>query len=507
MTTALPPGRLRKGWRRSTPLRVCIDGAPAVSSLDVVLEPATSAWSDGRDALRLRRRINAGMALTDFAGIGFSLVVSHLLLSGSQAGPVPLPIQLAILPLGGILMLRAFALYRTPLYPRGDELRRVAGAVSVGVLAGIVASFWTGQDVSRAWIALFWLLAVVFGIGSRRAWRTRVDRLTCDGRLTLSTLIIGANEEAVRIDDALRDSRLGYHPLGYVSTRDGSESPQPDGLPVLGSLQNLDDVIRDHGVGCLFVASTAMDPGQLLSVARVARKAGADMVVSANLPEMLPSRLTVRPVGDLVTISPRPVRLTGVQAALKRAVDLGLGSALLLLTLPMWVLIALAIRLTSKGPVFFRQKRVTRGDRVFEIYKFRTMDWTGTTHADGVLDLTAPFFKLPEDPRQTRVGRFLRLASLDELPQLLNVLRGDMSLVGPRPLPAEQVAANQARLSPRHEVRAGITGWWQVNGRSDVKAEDAVGLDLFYIENWSLSLDFYILLKTVWVVLTARGAY
>jgi lipopolysaccharide/colanic/teichoic acid biosynthesis glycosyltransferase len=145
---------------------------------------------------------------------------------------------------------------------------------------------------------------------------------------------------------------------------------------------------------------------------------------------------------------------------------------------------------------------------VFTIYKFRTMVSDVERALDGkVIDLTKPFFKMEDDPRLTGVGRFLRSFSLDELPQLWNVVRGDMSLVGPRPLPAEQVAANEEFLRPRHEVRAGVTGLWQISGRSKLDSEEALRMDRFYIENWSPSLDLYILLMTAFTVVARRGAY
>jgi lipopolysaccharide/colanic/teichoic acid biosynthesis glycosyltransferase len=172
--------------------------------------------------------------------------------------------------------------------------------------------------------------------------------------------------------------------------------------------------------------------------------------------------------------------------------------------LPLCLVIALAIAVSSKGPVLFRHKRVTKDGRLFTMYKFRTM----VQNADKMpVKTTDAFFKLQRDPRLTKVGGFLRRFSLDEIPQLLNVIIGDMSLVGPRPLPAEQVAANPQLMEARHQIRSGITGWWQTNGRSDVPAEEAVRMDAFYIENWSLSLDLYILFKTLGCVLGGKGAY
>jgi lipopolysaccharide/colanic/teichoic acid biosynthesis glycosyltransferase len=218
---------------------------------------------------------------------------------------------------------------------------------------------------------------------------------------------------------------------------------------------------------------------------------------------VLSSRLVLQQVGSVIALSMRPVRLTGTQAVAKRAFDLVMGSLLLLCSLPFWLVAAVAIRMSSPGPVLFHQERVTRGGRTFWMHKFRTMRQDMPT---GV-DTTVPFFKLDQDPRITRVGHLLRKWSLDELPQLWNVVRGEMSLVGPRPLPAEQVAANLELLGPRHEVKAGMTGWWQINGRSDVAPTQAVRLDAFYIENWSLAFDFYIILKTISTVLERKGAY
>jgi lipopolysaccharide/colanic/teichoic acid biosynthesis glycosyltransferase len=225
--------------------------------------------------------------------------------------------------------------------------------------------------------------------------------------------------------------------------------------------------------------------------------------VLANLPQTLTSRLALLKVGPAIAVALRPVRLSGRQAVMKRALDLVVATSALLLSLPLWVVIAMAVRLDSRGPVFFHQERVTKGGRVFRMHKFRTM----RTDLEVSLDTSTPFFKLQSDPRLTRVGAFLRRFSLDELPQLWNVITGEMSLAGPRPLPADQVAANFELLSPRQVVPAGVTGWWQINGRSRVTPEEALRLDLFYIENWSPTLDLYILLKTLGAVLGRQGAY
>jgi lipopolysaccharide/colanic/teichoic acid biosynthesis glycosyltransferase len=191
----------------------------------------------------------------------------------------------------------------------------------------------------------------------------------------------------------------------------------------------------------------------------------------------------------------------------KRGLDIGLAGFCLVVASPIFLLVALAVKATSRGPVFYSQARVTEGGRTFRMYKFRTMSMEADRYVkEQSIDTSRPFFKLQQDPRLTRVGRHLRNLSLDELPQLWNVLLGDMSLVGPRPLPAEQVSANLELLGPRHEVRAGVTGWWQIQGRANLDAEEAIRMDHFYIENWSPALDVYILLRTIGVVLKGSGA-
>jgi exopolysaccharide biosynthesis polyprenyl glycosylphosphotransferase len=232
------------------------------------------------------------------------------------------------------------------------------------------------------------------------------------------------------------------------------------------------------------------------------------MRVSANTREVLTSRVSVHQVHDLMALAVRSATLTGTQAALKRTFDIVVSSICSIVLAPLMLLVAVAIKLTSRGPVLFRQERVTKDGRTFTVYKFRTMIVDPErVLGDEVIDISELFFKMPEDPRLTRIGGFLRSSSVDELPQLWNVIRGDMSLVGPRPLAREQVEANLELLDLRHEVRAGLTGWWQIHGRSGVEPKDALKMDLFYIENWSLTLDLYVLLKTVGVVLRRKGAY
>jgi exopolysaccharide biosynthesis polyprenyl glycosylphosphotransferase len=211
-----------------------------------------------------------------------------------------------------------------------------------------------------------------------------------------------------------------------------------------------------------------------------------------------------------MTLSVNVPQLTRFQAAAKRACDVLLSGLGLLLLAPFFAVVALAIKLTSRGPVIFRQERTGLRGRPFTLLKFRTM----VADADQLLDTLreqnqadGPLFKLRHDPRVTRIGRILRRSSIDELPQLLNVLKGEMSLVGPRPPLASEVTLYEEWQLDRLEVRPGITGLWQVSGRSELSFEDYVRLDLFYVENWSIAYDLFILSKTVPLLVSARGAY
>jgi exopolysaccharide biosynthesis polyprenyl glycosylphosphotransferase len=469
----------------------------------VLLEIPAAVRSVGANARRYRS-IGLGLAASDVAAICLALTLAYWMRYGFRPLPMRELLLVAAAPVVWVLVFQAFSLYSLLHLPPAEEFRRTVGATGVGLVLLVMVSFWSKASFSRIWVALTWGAALLLELLSRRAWRIYLHRRRLDGRLTLRTLIIGSNGEAVQLATALGTSGLGFRPLGYVQL--AGLTPAEDTLPVLGGVAQLRELISEQAVDCLFVASTLVPPEIVELVTRAARQQGVHVLVSANMSQVLSSRLSPQQIGSVVALALRPVRLTGTQAVAKRAFDVVAASILLLITLPVSLAAAIAIRLTSPGPVFFHQERVTRGGRTFHMHKFRTMT-SGQPSDASQLDTGVPFFKLDEDPRITRIGHLLRKWSLDELPQLWNVIRGEMSLVGPRPLPTVQVASNLELLGPRHEVPAGMTGWWQINGRSDVVPEEAVRLDTFYIENWSLTFDLYILLKTFGTVINRKGAY
>jgi exopolysaccharide biosynthesis polyprenyl glycosylphosphotransferase len=459
---------------------------------------------EGASSLRIIRWADLALVAMD-AGCA---VVAMLAFRGMTAGGSPLHhvmLHLAVSAAIWVGIFHVFGLHRVRYLSALHEFRGTVGAAAVGLVVLLVTT--SGPELSSVRPALAWtaLLVLALELLGRRAFRWLLTRMAREGRLALRTALVGANGEAGRLARALGRAGQGFAPVGYVAVE--GVDPDGDGLPLIGDIEALEDVIRRHRIECVFVAGTAASTGDMLKVSQACRRMGVEMRVSANLPDALPSRMSVQRIGDFAALGLKTVRLTKLQEALKRIFDVVVASLALVAAFPFLLVMAAAIRLTSKGPALFRQTRVTKDGRPFRMYKFRTMVEDSERALDGiVIDLTQAFFKLQDDPRLTSVGRFLRKLSLDELPQLWNVVLGDMSLVGPRPLPVEQVAANADFLAPRHEVRAGMTGWWQISGRSDLETEDALRQDVFYIENWSFSLDFYILLRTLGTVVGTKGA-
>jgi exopolysaccharide biosynthesis polyprenyl glycosylphosphotransferase len=400
----------------------------------------------------------------------------------------------------------ASGLYASKHLSSSEEIRRVVGATSVG--AALLMIFGAGglPIASEGRLGFAFATLVTLEVVTRVSWRRYGRSLRAKGLLAYRTVIVGSAHDAAFVAKSLiEDDRSGFYPVGRIATDPGPD--EPGAPPFIGLLADANRLIEEWSVEALIVASPTLTNTELGRLQQLARREGLALRLVARVPHMLTNRLTLQRVGPLMTVAVRPAELTGTQAALKRAFDLSLASIGLLVSLPIQLVIGALVAVSSPGPVLFRQQRMTRNNKLFTVYKFRTMDRDADRIMDErAIDRTQPFFKGGDEPPVTRVGRVLRTLSLDELPQLWNVVKGDMSLVGPRPLPADQVWANAEMLGPRHEVRSGLTGWWQVNGRSDVSAKEAIDQDLFYIENWSLSLDLYVIGRTVGVLLFKRGA-
>jgi exopolysaccharide biosynthesis polyprenyl glycosylphosphotransferase len=302
---------------------------------------------------------------------------------------------------------------------------------------------------------------------------------------------------------------LGYSIVGFLHDMD---SPPGDfgRFKMLGTLEDLGMVIRSMQVDEVIIALPAHLHQQGIRAVRLCDRWGTSFKLVPDLYELSLSRIDMEAVEGIPLLGIKQASLSSFQKAITRIIDITVAVLIIILGLPFWICIALAIRLTSPGEVIYRQTRIGLNGRPFKVYKFRSM----YKNADQVLDALlshneaqGPLFKIKDDPRITPIGRFLRRTSFDEVPQLINVLKGEMSLVGPRPPLPHEVAEYEEWQKGRLTIMPGLTGLWQVRGRSDLSFDEGVLMDLYYIENWSLRLYFQILLRTIPAVLFSRGAY
>ncbi|MCG8353373.1 MAG: sugar transferase [Chloroflexales bacterium] len=304
---------------------------------------------------------------------------------------------------------------------------------------------------------------------------------------------------------------LGYHLVGYLDDHPISSNGRIGRIyRHVGALSDLEAVIQTRGIHHVILALPFWDHDRLLRLIQSCRTLGVSYHVVPDLYQLSFDRVDVLQISGVPLITPKEISLQGWNLALKRTMDIALAVLSLPLTLPLALLLALLIRLDSPGPAVFRQVRIGKDGQPFTFYKFRTMVVDAEARKAELSDLNeadGPLFKIRRDPRVTRVGRFLRCSSLDELPQLWSVLRGEMSLVGPRPALPEEVACYESWHRRRLEVTPGLTCLAQALGRSDVSFDEMVRLDIYYAENWSIGMDLRILLMTVPAVITGTGAY
>jgi len=338
-------------------------------------------------------------------------------------------------------------------------------------------------------------------------WRRR---LRC-GQGVTRTLIIGAGEVGRAVmRNVVAEPDIGCAVIGFLD-----DAPKKQAQPIgrfkpLGGTADLPEVLQTHEVDGVIITLPWRSRDKIIALADRCEAAGVQVRIVPDLFQLSLNHVDFGSLNGIPLIAVRRPTIRGWDYQLKRAMDVVLSALTLLVAAPLMALIALAIHLDSPGPVLYRQTRVGRDGRTFTLHKFRSMKKGADEEREKLLRLnetTGPIFKIRRDPRLTRTGRILRRLSLDELPQLWNVLRGEMSLVGPRPPMPREVEEYEEWHRRRLDIAPGITGLWQVSGRSDLTFDEMVMLDLFYAENWSLGLDVSILLRTVPSVLLGTGAY
>ena len=389
------------------------------------------------------------------------------------------------------------------------EVQALLRAGFVGATALMALSYTTKAEVSRLVVFGGIPLIVLLALAGRYLQRQFLHRHRARGVAMMRTLVVGDPAAVARVvGDLVRDPSHGFLVAGVCLP--GVDDPPPvPGVPVVGAVADVPQVVADRAIETVVVAGAHMSGDALRRMSWALSRAGAQLVVAPDLVEVTGPRLTLRPTAGIVLLEVQ----TGVPRSkmlAKAALDRVLGTTLLLLAAPVIGVAALAVRLTSPGPAFYRQTRVGVDGRTFTLWKLRSMYLDADERREAFLaqtDRDGPMFKMRRDPRVTSAGRILRRYSIDELPQLWNVVIGDMSLVGPRPPLESEVATYADHVHRRLHVRPGLTGLWQVSGRADLSWEESVRLDLRYVDNWSLAMDLLILWKTFRAVLGGSGAY
>ncbi len=389
-----------------------------------------------------------------------------------------------------------------------EEAKNVLRAVGVGVGVVVVIAFGIQyKDLSRLWV--FLIAASIAGavIAERQLARRQFDRLRQQGRLRRRILIVGTDPHTIGLMHTYqRNPGLGYDVAGFIGD---DELGDRGGVRVLGPIDDLHTVLAEQDVCGVVVSLGSVGQDHVNRLTRELTDDGYHVVLSSSLRDIDITRIRPQDLDGNTMIYVEPVIRGGWRAIAKRTFDVVMAFTILLLSSPLLVAAAIAIKLEDGGPILFRQERVGRGGRSFTLTKLRTMVVNADELKAGLLDqseVDGPLFKMTNDPRITRTGRLLRKLSIDELPQLVAVLQGTMSMVGPRPALPDEAAQWDGELRDRLRVLPGLTGMWQVSGRSDTSFEQYRRLDLYYVDNWSLGHDLRICAKTVGVVLTGRGA-
>jgi exopolysaccharide biosynthesis polyprenyl glycosylphosphotransferase len=413
------------------------------------------------------------------------------------------------LPFLALVMFLVF--WRSGLYA-ARELREGPGRIlsSLVVVTVLAAAFTigTGHDFGTYGIFPTALLLTAASIAALRwSYESITANLLRIAGVRRRALIVGQGPEVQHLYETLGSSRGGidYDFVGAVAN-------EPAGLelPVLGDPEELPEILRAVEVDEVIVDGSSLPEERLVELVEQAHRRGVRVRIAPRTTGLLIDRAEYVPGQGVPLFELRPPAFAHANWALKRAFDLFVGALIVLVGLPLWLLIAAAIKLTSKGPVLYGDLRVGLGQREFRMMKFRTMV-QGADRMKSALEqaneASGPLFKIRDDPRVTAVGRVLRRFSIDEVPNVINVLRGEMSLVGPRPLPLRDYELLHAWHLKRYLVLPGMTGLWQISGRSELTFDDLVRLDFYYLDHWSIWLDVAILLKTPFAVASRRGAY
>ena len=488
--------------------------APALEYVATSSRPRASAPSRRHTT----RTYLIGLVVTDFVAIALAALIAIYARSIDTFFPEAEDVAGLVLPLANgliaawLLVIALFGGYSARHLGVGMvEYRRVMKAsFSVAALLGVYA-YLTQYPLSRGFFVFFFVIGSLALLLGRFSLRRVIHRARSRGHLMTQVLVAGDLDHLSEVASVLkRESWLGYEVMGALCN-DCTAEVTPSGVHILGTPDDAVHVLNTTGAQAIIFAEGSFRRGRDFNeFARTLEASSAQMIVVPALTDVSSQRMDIRPVAGIPLVHIERPRALEAARWRKRLFDI-LGSvALLLIGTPIMLAVALAVKFGDGGPIFFKQVRAGRKGEPFEFFKFRSMvvdaearlaSLMHRNESDGVL------FKMTSDPRITPIGRFIRRYSLDELPQLVNVLFGDMSLVGPRPALMREVDQYQDHVLRRLDVRPGMTGLWQVSGRSELSWEDTVRLDLYYVDNWSMLQDLAILMKTLGAVVGKHGAY
>ncbi|MFN8522104.1 MAG: undecaprenyl-phosphate glucose phosphotransferase [Chloroflexota bacterium] len=473
--------------------------------------PRRAVWSGSSI---LRAILVLALIASDVAMSYLSFRVAYLArfrVDPRSAAEIPAPsVYLDSVVIVTACVMLAFALFRLYIPRRGLSRIDLLFSLSIAATGGFVAALaaitltYRGLEMPRLVFVIWWLLAIGL-LWTGRLLIDTIMRIVHSFNVDVArVLIVGAGESGQIVSEKIRHApELGYRVVGFVD--DGQPHELPSTRPVLGGLRDIVSLIREHHVSEIIIAAPHLDQRDVLEIVATSARERVNVKLFPDIVQIMSTEVTTSDLTGLPMVQIRDVALRGWNLAVKRAVDLAVSAIALVVLSPVLIGIALLVKLTSRdGPAFYVQERVGLDGRPFQLVKFRSMRVDAET-------ATGPVWARPDDDRKTRLGGFMRRWSLDELPQLVNVLLGEMSLVGPRPERphfVEQFSRVVPRYAERHNEKAGMTGWAQVNGlRGQTSIEERTKYDVFYVENWSLAFDIKILLKTVSAVFRDRNAY
>jgi exopolysaccharide biosynthesis polyprenyl glycosylphosphotransferase len=509
-----PSQDIREHTRTVEPQQTTAGSPPATSPMSAGSVEQSRSWG---------RSLKNRLVLTDTVVVAASLFLAQLLrfgvtdqelrLAGAAQTYWMVSVVLALMWLVALMITQSRAL---PVLGVGnDEYRRVINATIGTFGAFAIAAMLLKYDVARGYLAI----ALPVGLGllllTRHVWRLWLGRQRAKGNYSDRAIIVGSVSDVTFVGDKIfKSPQTGYRLLGAaVRASDESEITLATGhtLPVVSSPEFVVQAVKDHNFDTVIVAGTAQNGQRYLKeLSWELEGTNTSLVVASKLVDVAGPRIHWRPVEGLPLMNIEMPQYDGAKFTWKRTLDVVASAFGLIVLSPVMMAIAVAIKLDDPGPVFFRQERVGIQGSRFHMMKFRSMVIDAEARLKELAEQNegnGTLFKMKRDPRVTRVGAFIRKYSLDEVPQLWNVLIGDMSLVGPRPPLEREVAVYEQHTHRRLLVRPGITGLWQVSGRSDLSWEESVRLDLYYVENWSLAGDLTIIIRTIKAVVAKDGAY